>query len=180
MPLGSDYLASAYLGRGFVSGSPGGVTLSRSNTEALDGLWSLKITNDAAPGTITVEVGPYPVTAGDVYSWTAAFLDGGSHESAFAAVSWYDGATLISTSDGSVITTSQTAWEASVGTATAPATATLAFIEFTIEAAPASSVFYVDGAGLFPGPSSVWSYPGVGVASTLALTYALNSLVVAS
>lgn len=154
-------------------------SFARSNAHALDGTWSLKMTA-AALGNMTVEVGPYPVVAGDTYSWTAAFLDGGSHESAQAIVAWYDGATLVSTSPGGNVTTSQTAWGASTGTAVAPATTTVAYLQFTVSSAPAASVFYVDEGGILPGPSAVWSYPGLGVATARTLTYSSGELVSAT
>lgn len=150
-------------------------TLARSNAAALDGLWSLKMTATAL-GNMSARIGPYPVTAGATYSWVAAFLAGSSLESAYAAVEWYDGATLLSTSNGEAVTTSETVWNASVGTAAAPATATDAYVVFVVENAPASSIFYVDGVGLFEGPSAVWSYPGVGFASLRTLTYVNGEL----
>ncbi len=151
-------------------------TIVRSNVKALSGAWSLAMTA-AAAGNMTVEVGPYPVVADDTYSWTTALLAGSALESAEVAVAWYDGATLLSTSAGTSVTTSTTVWEASSGTAVAPATATLAYLQFTITSAPASSIFYVDEVGLFPGASSVWSYPGVGVATARTLTYSGGELV---
>ena len=149
------------------------VTLTRSNAESLDGSYSLAMTATAVANMIA-EVGPYPVVAGDVYSWTASFL--GPAETAYVAVSWYDGATLISTTDGSSIVTSPTEWLASTGSFVAPATATVAYLQFVVDNAPASSVFYVDEVGLFAGSSATWSYPGVGVASLRSLHYTNGAL----
>lgn len=155
------------------------VTVARSNAAALDGKYSLRMTATAL-GNAIAQIGPYPVTAGDVYSWTAAFLAGSTAETALASVSWYDGATLLSTSNGAAITALNSEWVASIGTATAPATSTLAFVEFEIESAPASSVFYVDGVGLFQGPAAVWAFPGVGVASLRTITYVAGEMVSAT
>lgn len=149
-------------------------TLSRSGSYALYGSASLEM-SAVALGAMTAEVGPYPVTAGDTFSWVASFL--GSAETAFASVAWYNGATPVSTSNGSNVTTSPTAWTTSNGTAVAPATTTQAYIQFTVENAAASSAYYVDGAGLFAGPSSIWSYPGVGIGTARVVAYSSGEMV---
>ena len=149
-------------------------TLSRSSTNALDGVYSLKMTAIAL-GNMTVEVGPYPVTAGGIYSWVASFL--GSPLSVLGALSWYDSGTFLSTSNGATETSSSSVWVSSAGTATAPATANEAYIEFTVETAPAASNYEVDGVGLFPGPSSIWSYPGIGVATARTISYSGGEMV---
>ena len=153
--------------------------LARSEDTALDGFWSLKMIA-TADGTMVAQVGPYPVTAGDIYSWTAAFLSAADAETAVASVSWYDGDSYLSTSDGATVDAVTSEWLASAGTDTAPDTATLAFIEFVVEDAPGSSEFYVDGVGLFAGPSAVWSYPGVGVASLRTINYVDGMMVSAT
>lgn len=149
-----------------------GSSLSRSTT-ALDGEYSLAMTNTVA-GTMTAQVGPYPVTAGDVFSWVASFL--GAANTVLTSVAWYDGATLLSTSNGTNETASPTSWVASSGTATAPATATQAYVQFTVDSAALSSVYNVDGVGLFPGPASVWSYPGIGIATARSISYTNGEL----
>ena len=154
-------------------------SLARSDAQALDGFYSLAMTA-TAEGTMIAQVGPYPVTSGDIYGWTAAFLAGADSEIALASVSWYDGETYLSTSDGADITTETSEWIASSGSDTAPDTATLAFIEFTVDLAPESSVFYIDGVGLLSGSSAVWSYPGVGVGSARVIAYVDGEMVSAT
>lgn len=154
-------------------------SLSRTDV-GLDGNWSLDVTASTAAVT-TVQVGPYPVVAGDVYSAVASFLNlaGAASVTAQVLLAFYDGSTLVSTSFGSDVATS-TSWQASTVIATAPATTTQAYVQFQFTTPATGAQYAVDGVGLFQSSSSVWSYPGIGLASVRALAYSDGSLISAT
>lgn len=77
-------------------------------------------------------------------------------------VTWYNSVgTLISTSTGTVVSDSNSAWTTSSFTVTSPATAAFARIVHNVLATAAAHEFhYVDESGIFPGTVATWSIGG--------------------
>lgn len=154
-------------------------TVSQSDAVALEGQYSLEMVPTSS-GDMSAQVGPYPVTAGDLYTATAGFIAGTAPAFALVAIAWYDGDTLLSTSDGASAPVGTSGWNVQTVTDTAPASATQAYVQFAFTGTTATDDYYADAAGMFPGPAAVWSYPGVGIASMRTLSYVDGELVSAS
>lgn len=103
--------------------------IARTTAQHLDGTHSLAVIATTG-GAMEVEQGPYTVTAGDLYTFTASYRAGGTGRTATMKVKWYNGGSFISTTAGTGVSDNSSSW----GTAepfvavTAPAGATLAYI----------------------------------------------------
>lgn len=72
-------------------------------------------------------------------------------------IRWYDGAgALISTSTGTSVVDSTSAWTAASVSDTSPSTATYASVVLEVLDAAAAEVHYADKIGLFQGSSPTW------------------------
>ncbi len=154
--------------------------VARSNTVALDGSWSLRMTSSAAGSmTATTSSGSFPSTyysviAAQTYTAAAQFSQAVSLRNVSVAINWYTlGGAFISTSTGAVVAESGTGgFVQAFVTAAAPGTAAYATVSVIVAATGAASeVHYVDEIGLFPGSNIVWNYPGVGISTKRTLTY---------
>lgn len=152
-------------------GNAGG-TLANSTAFAVDGTHCLSyltpggaVTFDfiSATGTsgVAVTAGTQYTLSGQVRSTTARTI--------FARIKWYNSSgTFLSNSDGSAANDSTSAWTAYSVTATAPASAAFAAMDFNVASPGANQTFYLDavrftdgtGTTFLPGTSRLgWSNP---------------------
>lgn len=98
-----------------------------------------------------------PVAASTAYTATAQFRAATTTRDCRVLIRWYDGASaLISTTTGSSVTNSTSAWTDATATATSPSTAAFASVVAEVLQAAASEVHYIDKLGLFQGSSPTW------------------------
>lgn len=141
--------------------------LDDSDDAALDGSFSLAMTA-LANGAMSARVGPYPVTAGQTYTYTAAYFAAFAPETVSTNVEWYADATFLSTTVGATQEDSNSLpWEpqTDLPTATAPAGATAAYLVFNVAYA----------AGPIPAPDAPTVTPA-GMAGSTTYNYAVTAL----
>jgi hypothetical protein len=141
------------------------VTVVRSNTQALDGIWSMQMTATAAANMSAITVGGvfgYPITVGQQYTALASFRAGTTGQSCRVLIQWLDNAgVLVSTSTGSNVTDTTGGWTQGFVTATAPAGTSLARIVVEVLSAGAAEIHYVDQVSLHTGSSTTWTAGGL-------------------
>jgi hypothetical protein len=164
----------------WVAGS--NTTVAQSTAHALDGTHSLALTATAAgsmaasTGVGTYPASYYPVVAGQTYTASAYFYPGSTARNVSVYIQWYTSSSSSTTTTGTSVSEVLNTWTqvtsvlASVS-AVAPAGALYARVGVNISSAGLSEIHYIDQVGFNIGSSSIWSYPGTGVASKRALTY---------
>lgn len=150
-------------------------SVARSATQFKYGTHSLQITatagGDATAGTTDGASG-YAVTVGQTYSVMAHVKQTGTVRDIALAISWYNGATFLSTSTSSNFSGgSTTSWIRHVFAATAPASATHCSLRVIVKSAAASQVVYADCLGLFAGDARYqgWVDPARGQTGPVAI-----------
>lgn len=146
---------------------------------------NLKATSSGTSVVLTVgtnSTNAYPAAAGTQYTFTAQVKAAGTGRSITPALAFYNSSnTLIGTAhSGTPVSDVSTDWTTVSMNFTAPATT--AYVRATLTYTSVSSeIHYVDNVMIAPGPSTVFTPPGFGVASARALTYtgATGSTVVA-
>lgn len=126
--------------------------IARSTAQFLHGAASLSLTSIAA-GNISAFTNPRSNVVGNKqYTALAYFRSAAVVRSAFVQIDWFNGASaFISSSVGSVVTTTTGTWQASFIIATAPSTAVTASVTVAVQTpAGASEVHYVDMISLVP------------------------------
>jgi hypothetical protein len=102
-------------------------TLSRSSTFAYAGTFSARTETTVAGFVTTNQPTANSVTAGQAYTYSA-YVRSSVARQCRIYISWYNGGTSVGTSLGSYITSSISDWTRCSLTATAPATATIAYL----------------------------------------------------
>jgi hypothetical protein len=119
----------------------------------------------------------YPVTASTTYTALASFLASTTGRNCSVTISFYTSAgALISSATGTAVSDTTTGWTLATVSTTSPSNAAYASVAIGIAGCAASEVHYVDEVQLQLGTGTVWSYPGVGVASTRALAWSSGVL----
>lgn len=132
--------------------------LAQSATQAWNNLYSLALTaSSAATMTATTlpGVAAVPVTAGYQYAASAHFRAdaGASARQVGVNIAWYDsGGALLSTSTGTTIADSTSAWTRVGIVATAPVNAVYAAVQATVVSPANAEVHYLDGVQLAYAP----------------------------
>lgn len=123
-------------------------TLTRVTTQKFSGTAAVQITATAgADAKISTPSGTsgIPVTIGTYYALSAWFKSAVTARSCLAQIRWYDsGGSLLSTSSGSTVTDSTSAWTESVLAVAAPASAAFAQIVLAITSPSAAEIHYAD------------------------------------
>ncbi len=139
-------------------------TIAQSSAQSHGGTKSLALTS-AASGDMTAEhvtdspngKGGFAVAGGGSFTVSAWFRSAVSARTCGMQVTWYDSAgSSISTTTGSTVTSSTSAWTQASSAHTAPATAVYAIVLAKVTATGgASEVHYVDDVLFVPGPGSL-------------------------
>jgi hypothetical protein len=141
-------------------------TVDHSAGGGLDGPGALRVASVAA-GNMAFTQGPYPVTAGDTYSWMGHFNpDGNPARTVRVDAVWYNGATLLSTTAGTPALevwtgTFATSWVQAIGSGVAPAGATQVYLVEYVLATAGPEGHNVDEVGVFPGVVTAWTRGGL-------------------
>jgi len=137
----------------------------RSNTQALNGSWSMRLTATAGANMSAVTIGGvfgYPITVGQQYTALASFRAGTTGRSCRVLIQWLDNAgVLLSTSTGSNVSDTSGGWIQGFVTATAPVGAALVRVVVEVLAAGAAEIHYVDQVSLHTGASTTWTAGGL-------------------
>lgn len=112
----------------------------------------------ALPADMSAKTTSVMVAGSVTYTASAEFRAATSACSCRVLIRWYDGSNvLISTSTGSSVADSTSAWTAATVAATSPATAVYAVVVAEVlSALTAGEVHYVDKVGLFQGSNPTW------------------------
>jgi len=139
-------------------------TIAQSSAQAHGGTKSLALTS-AASGTMTAQhvtdspngTTGFAVNGGGSYVASGWFRSAVSARTCEMQVHWFDSAgSSVSTTTGSTITSSTSAWTQASSAHTAPATAVYAIVQATVvSTGGASEVHYVDDVLFVAGPGSV-------------------------
>lgn len=163
---------------GWSTGGGGGGTLTRDATQAYSGTYSLKVTTTGAGNSLVLygSASRTPVTAGTTYSFSAYVRSAATSRLVDIVANWYDaGGASLSTTSGTQISTSTSAWVRPTHTVAAPALATSVVIQVRLASVVSSEVHYVDGLLLeaaasagtyFDGSTTNASWTGTANAST--------------
>jgi len=138
-------------------------TIAQTSAQAHGGTKSLALTS-AASGTMTAQhvtdspngKGGFAVNGGGSYVASGWFRSAVSARTCEMQVHWFDSAgSSVSTTTGSTITSSTSAWTQASSAHTAPATAAYAIVQATVvSTGGASEVHYVDDVLFIAGPGS--------------------------
>jgi hypothetical protein len=138
-------------------------TLLRSNTQALDGTYSLRLTS-LVNGTMFADSDGAltSIVAGATYTALASFRSAVTARTCSVQIRWRDtfGA-IISDSTAGTVADSSAGWSTATATAVAPATAVYATVLVAVGAAVINEIHYVDRVSLAPGTSATWWAPGI-------------------
>jgi hypothetical protein len=167
-------------------------TLTRSSTFAYAGTFSARSETTAA-GTVTVsQPTANSVTAEQTYTYSA-FVRSSVSRQCRITISWFNGGTFLGSSNGSYVTSSTSEWTRCSLTATAPATATIAYIGSQAASSQIGDLVYWDaflletGSTLLPYFDGTYAdtytgytllsqqWNGTANASTSTATWGLNS-----
>ena len=145
--------------------------IAASETEAKDGTWSLRFTCSSGSGTVLASSAKYAAVAGTAYTFMGSVRAGATARSCSLQASWYNGATLLSTSTLQTANDSSGAWTALSGTATAPASTTEVVVTLSIASVASTTEYhYLDQVGLFPSGATAWVVGGWAGPANGALT----------
>jgi hypothetical protein len=120
-----------------------GGTISQSSTFAYSGTFSSRTQTTVAGAIDTIPASWTPVVGQD-YTYSA-YVRSSVARQCRLYIGWYNGATLVSQSIGSYVTSSTSAWTRCSVTATAPATATIGYIVTQTVATIIGDLHYWDG-----------------------------------
>jgi hypothetical protein len=138
----------------------------RSNTLALDGTWSMRLTATAGGDMSAITVGGfavYPVHPGKQYTYGTNFRAAATGRTCRARMQWTDalGNAIGASIAGSNVTDTTGGWTAATVTATAPNGAHgVRFIDEVVAAA-AAEIHYTDKKFFHVGSSTTWTPPGL-------------------
>lgn len=158
----------------------GGVgSIAQSTTQAEDGTHSMQITGATGTNTISAitasGLSGYAVTPGVSYIGMASFFPGSTIRSVGCGIRWYDNTgTLITASNGNVISEVASTWTQTTVTGVAPVNAAFAALFISVVSVFGTAEFhYVDECGLFfyLGSTPQWN---VGGTTLSAHTYLLQ------
>jgi len=140
---------------------PTNCTLSRSNTYALDGLYSLKMTIPSNAD-ISVESGLYAVTGGQNYSAMVSLYAALGYALCVVSIEWYTSAGAhISTTSATPDGIGSNTWtQLTLTNVTAPSNAAKAAISWYIPGGETTYPVWADEAGIFPNSTTDWSLGG--------------------
>lgn len=141
-------------------------TLARSTAQFLHGAASLSMTATAA-ATMAAQTGqapggPFtPVVAGVTYTAMASFRAATTARTVQVQIAWYNVAgSLLSTTSGTGVSDSNSAWTQATASGAAPAGATRAIVIVSVASAANGEVHYVDQVGIRPSASTTWTAGG--------------------
>jgi hypothetical protein len=161
-------------------------TAVRSNTQALDGSWSMRMTATGAGDMSAITLGgpfTYPVTPGEQYTYGTQFRAGSTGRTVRVKVQWVDaeGNAIGSPVAGSNGSDTSGAWSSVVFvTATAPDGAHgVRFIDEVVAAA-AAEIHYSDKAFWHRGTSTTWTPGGMQKTDTWGFATRLDRTVIES
>lgn len=126
---------------------------------------TVRATASASSFTATTATGTsgIPASVGATYSAVAYVRAEDAGDNAKVGISWYNGASLISTVYGTASATTIGSWvKFTSGGLTAPATTTRAAVAVQVPSTSSGRHFRIAAAGLWPGTQTVWGPPFVG------------------
>lgn len=146
---------------------------ARSNSQAYQGTWSLRLTSTAVSGTNDIsahsdhtsgDFWPIPVVAGHTYNLKAAVRAATTSRNAHLTINWLDADLVaISSTTGSSIADVNTDWtQAVIDDAVAPALSAFCYLTVTFESVAAGEQHYVDAIELIytprpnAAPDNIW------------------------
>ena len=138
-------------------------SIARSTAQASDGTASLQITATASGDAIasTTTATAFAVIPNSDFSAICSFRAGTTSRSCQVGIRWLTSAgATISTSYGTAVTDSSSAWTTAQVSAVAPATAALAQVFTKVVSAGAGEVHYVDKIALHAGDVPTWTRGG--------------------
>jgi hypothetical protein len=121
-------------------------TISRNTSNGYAGTSSLALTASAAGNSWANITSGVAATAGSTYTASIYVKSAATSRTARIRLDWYNGASLISTTDGTDISTSTAAWTRLSVTGTAPTNATAVVVTVTVNSVATSEVHYFDAA----------------------------------
>lgn len=134
--------------------------LAQSNTQALDGSFSLRLTASSAADMSALS-GLYAAQPSTAYSAIAFFRAGSTARSVHVDISWYtSGSVLISTTTGTSVSDSSSGWTEATVSGTSPSNAAFAAIRVYVISPASTEIHYVDEVGLFFGTVTTWTAGG--------------------
>jgi hypothetical protein len=139
--------------------------VSRVNTQALHGSWSMAISAVSTGDVIAVSpyaFSGYPVIAGRTYSALAYVRADTTSRTVQIGIGFFDatGNVLASSLIGSPTASLTTGWARLSVSGAAPAGAAYAFVSITVRGTLAVDVQYIDCVGFFAGTVTTWTLPG--------------------
>lgn len=139
-----------------------GCNLTRTTAQYLIGVASLQVEATSA-ATMKARTGLYPVaTDGQSVSGIASFRADAVGRQSRVSLYWYNSsASLISITDGSLITSNFTSWTTASVAAVPPAGAASAALGIEIQSPASGEDHFVDKVALHPGPTPTWSPGGL-------------------
>lgn len=156
---------------GWASGAS--TTISFSAAQFLDGIGSLQIIRLSTTGTAsaTISTGVRAAVAPSTqYTGIASLRANTTARSASIQIVWYDSSgAIISTSTGSSVTDSNSAWTQYTVVANSPANAASALLVINIASAAANESHFADRIGIMPGNTSTWGLGGYSDPSYIAI-----------
>jgi hypothetical protein len=150
-------------------------SISRVNTDAADGTWSLQLSSTAA-GAMSATSGQdpflgYHVKGGAQYTALASFRAGTTGRSCTVGIRWLNSAgATIQTDMGVAITDTNAGYTQASATFTAPATAVTAVVRVNVAATGgAAELHRVDKVSLMVGTSTTWTAGGYATSQVVTL-----------
>ncbi|MDE2104634.1 MAG: hypothetical protein KGL39_45785 [Patescibacteria group bacterium] len=146
-------------------------SLSQSTAHVDDGSYSL-LSTPAGAGATTAYTQQYAVLGNTQYTGIISDYAGLAASSVTCSIEWYSdtaGTVLISTSAGTPVTDSTSAWTQATVTAIAPSNAVSARLMFSYTASGVTDLKYLDECGLFLGTNTAWSIGCLGGSATATI-----------